>query len=225
MVDYQSSNIIFRRRSMKLCETSLNEFVDLLASKKSVPGGGGAAALTGALGIALNSMVVNFSIGKKKFIDVKDKHEEILDKAHKLQNRLMELIDEDADNFYPLSQAYGLPADTEEEKANKEEVLQKALKVACEGPVDMVRCIYESILLHDELVDISSKIIISDVGVGVQCLKAALYSAELNVIININSITDEAYVKEVSESTAKMVKEGSEIADRVYGKVLEIMSK
>ena len=208
---------------MKLCETSCNEFVDLLASKKSVPGGGGAAALTGALGIALNSMVVNFSIGKKKFIDVQDKHEEILAKAEKLQKRLMELIDEDAENFYPLSQAYGLPSSTDEEKASKEEILQKALKVACAGPVEMIECIYESILLHQELVDISSKIIISDVGVGVQCLKAALHSALLNVIINVNSITDEEYTSKVNKETAEMVEKGSKIADEVYAKVLEIM--
>ncbi|MGB3367078.1 MAG: cyclodeaminase/cyclohydrolase family protein [Acidaminobacteraceae bacterium] len=208
---------------MKLCETSCNEFVDLLASKKSVPGGGGAAALTGALGIALNSMVVNFSIGKKKFIDVKDKHEEILAKADKLQKRLMELIDEDAENFYPLSQAYGLPSTTDEEKAYKEEVLQSALKVACSGPVEMIECIYESILLHEELVDISSKIIISDVGVGVQCLRAALHSALLNVIINVNSIKDEEYTRKINKETSEMVEKGSKIADEVYAKVLKIM--
>lgn len=208
---------------MKLCEISCNEFVDLLASKKSVPGGGGAAALTGALGIALNSMVVNFSIGKKKFIDVQDKHEEILAKADKLQKRLMALIDEDAENFYPLSQAYGLPSTTDEEKASKEEVLQSTLKVACSGPVEMIECIYESILLHEELVDISSKIIISDVGVGVQCLKAALHSALLNVIINVNSIKDEEYTTKINKETSEMVEKGSKVADEVYAKVLKIM--
>jgi formiminotetrahydrofolate cyclodeaminase len=208
---------------MKLTERTCREFTDALSSKEAVPGGGGAAALVGALGVALNSMVANFSIGKKKFIDVEDKHRDILNRGYELKNELIDLIDRDAENFLPLSKAYGIKASTEEEKANKEEVLQNALKVACSAPVNMVECIYESILLHQELVDISSKLIISDVGVGVQCLKAALFSAQLNVIININSIKDEEYTKEIREETEAMVEKGSKVADEVYKKVIEIM--
>lgn len=208
---------------MKLTERTCREFADLLASKEAVPGGGGAAALVGALGVALNSMVANFSIGKKKFIDVEDKHRDILKRGYALKDELIELIDKDAENFLPLSKAYGIKATTDEEKAEKEKVLQDALKVACSAPVKMVECIYESILLHEELVDISSKLIISDVGVGVQCLKAALYSAQLNVVINVNSIKDEEYTSEVREKTEAMVEKGSRIADEVYAKVIEIM--
>lgn len=208
---------------MKLTERTCKEFADLLASKEAVPGGGGAAALVGALGVALNSMVANFSIGKKKFIDIEDKHRDIINRGYELKDELIELIDRDAENFLPLSKAYGIKATTDEEKAEKEEVLQSALKVACSAPVRMVECIYESILLHEELVEISSKLIISDVGVGVQCLKAALYSAQLNVVININSIKDEEYTSEVREKTVAMVEKGSKIADEVYKKVIEIM--
>lgn len=208
---------------MKLTERTCKEFADLLASKEAVPGGGGAAALVGALGVALNSMVANFSIGRKKFIDIEDKHRDIINRGYELKDELIELIDRDAENFLPLSKAYGIKASTDEEKAKKEEVLQSALKVACSAPVRMVECIYESILLHEELVEISSKLIISDVGVGVQCLKAALYSAQLNVVINVNSIKDEEYTSEVREKTVAMVEKGSEIADEVYKKVIEIM--
>jgi formiminotetrahydrofolate cyclodeaminase len=208
---------------MRLTEKTCKEFADLLASKEAVPGGGGAAALVGALGVALNSMVANFSIGKKKFIDVEDKHRDILRRGNELKDELIELIDRDAENFLPLSKAYGIKAITDKEKSEKEIVLQNALKIACSAPMNMVECIYESILLHEELVDISSKLIISDVGVGVQCLKAALYSAQLNVVINVNSIKDEEYIKEVREKTEAMVEKGSKIADEVYKKVIEIM--
>jgi formiminotetrahydrofolate cyclodeaminase len=208
---------------MKLTENTCREFVDLLSSKEAVPGGGGAAAFVGALGVALNSMVANFSIGKKKFIDVEDKHRDILKRGYELKGQLIELIDRDAENFFPLSKAYGIKATTDEEKAKKEEVLQSALKVACSAPVKMVECIYESILLHQEIVDISSKLIISDVGVGVQCLKAALYSAQLNVVININSIKDEEYTSEIKEKTEAMVEKGSAVADGIYKKVIEMM--
>ena len=87
----------------------------------------------------------------------------------------------------------------------------------------MVEYIYEAIKLQEELVDISTKIIISDVGCGVQFLKAALYSANLNVTVNLNSINDEEYVKEVSNRMAKLVAEGSVICDKVYAKVVDVL--
>jgi len=208
---------------MKLSQYSCVEFANKLASKEPVPGGGGVAALAGALGAALASMVGNYSIGKKKFLGMEAKHQEIIDKSVELMNKLMALIDEDAENFEPLSKAYGMPTGTDEEKAEKEKVLQSCLKVAASGPIKMVEYVYEAIKIQEELVDLSTKLIISDVGCGVQMLKAALYSANLNVIVNMNSISDEAYVTETSERCSKMVAEGAEIADKVYNKVVEVL--
>lgn len=210
---------------MKLSERSCEEFSRLLAIKEPIPGGGGAAALTGVLGIALNSMVANFSIGKKKFIQHEKKHKEILKKGEELRNKLLELIDKDAENFLPLSKAYGMPSTTDEEKMEKEVVLQSALKIACSAPLEMVECVYESILLHEELVDISSKLIISDIGVGIKCLKAALYGSQINVIININSIKDETYVNEIKARCDKLVADGSKKADEIYNKVMKVLDK
>lgn len=210
---------------MKLAEKTCKEFAEALASKQAVPGGGGAAALTGALGVALASMVANFSKGKKKFIDIEDRHEDILKRGQELRERLVDLIDEDAKNFYPLSKAYGIKAVTEEEKAQKEKVLQSALKVAAEAPIKMVECIHESILLHEELVDISSKLIISDVGVGVKCLEAALYSAKLNVAINLHSIKDQEYTCRIRHKVDSLVEDGARVAGEVYQKALQIMNR
>ncbi|SRR6056297_505881 len=209
---------------MELTQKTCKEFAEILASKQAVPGGGGAAALTGALGVALASMVANFSKGKKKFISVEEKHKEILEKGEELRERLLALIDEDAKNFYPLSKAYGIKAITDEEKEAKQETLQSALKVACSAPIKMVEAIYQSILLHEELFDISSKIIISDVGVGAQCLKAALYGAQLNVIINLNAIKDDTYKDEIQEHIDELVNKGSKKADDIYQKVIEKMN-
>ena len=208
---------------MKLSQYSCTEFSNKLASKEPVPGGGGVAALAGALGAALASMVANYSIGKKKFLGMEAKHQEIIDKSVDLMNKLLSLIDEDAENFEPLSKAYGMPAGTDEEKAEKERVLQAGLKVAASGPIKMVEYVYEAIKIQEELVDLSTKLIISDVGCGVQMLKAALYSANLNVIVNMNSISDKEYVAEVSTKCNNMVAEGAEIADKVYNKVVEIL--
>ncbi len=208
---------------MKLSQCTCEDFAAKLASKEPVPGGGGVAALAGSLGAALASMVANYSIGKKKFLGMEAKHQEIIDKSCDLMNKLMALIDEDAENFAPLSKAYGMPSATEEEKAEKEKVLQQCLLVAASGPVKMVEYVYDAIKIQEELVDISTKIIISDVGCAVQMLKAALYSANLNVIVNMNSIKDEKYVAETSAKCNKMVVEGTQIADKVYNKVVEVL--
>ncbi|MFA9422689.1 MAG: cyclodeaminase/cyclohydrolase family protein [Sedimentibacter sp.] len=207
-----------------LTEISCREFARELASKKPVPGGGGAAALTAALGVALNTMVANFSIGKKKFIDCTGKHEDLIKQGEVLREKLVDLINKDAEYFEPLSKAYVMPSNTEDEKNQKEEKLQKCLKVACSAPMETLELTYEAILLHKEILEISSKNIISDVGVGVQCLKAALNSAYLNVLINLNSINDEDYVIINKQKSEKLVSEGIEIADEVYDAVVKIIN-
>jgi len=210
---------------VKFAEMPCNEFVDKLASKSPVPGGGGVAALVGAIGTALSSMVCNLTTGKKKYAEFENDIQRILKKAAKIQQDLMQMIDEDAENFLPLSKTYGMPKDTEEERRLKEETLEKALKQACEVPVRIVKSCYDAIKLHEELVDKGSRLAISDVGVGVQCLRAAIISGWLNIIININSIKDQDYVNKVKQETEGLVKEGVIIADNVYKKVEEILNK
>jgi formiminotetrahydrofolate cyclodeaminase len=209
---------------MVLTELSCRDFAAELAAKKPVPGGGGAAALAGALGAALNSMVVNYSMGKKKLLEFEEQHMDILRRAEDLRIKLLDLVEKDAESFEPLSRAYIMPKETEQEKALKEEELQKCLKAACEAPLETLKLSYEGILLHEELIGICTKTIVSDVGVGIQCLKAAINSAYLNVLINLNSITDEKYVETNLESSKKLLHEGNIKADEVFEKVVEILS-
>lgn len=210
---------------MKLADKTCTDFVEVLSSKAAVPGGGGAAALTGAIGMALGGMVCNLTIGKKKYAEYEEKIKGILNRAEELQAELLKMIDADAECFLPLSKAYGMPKDTEEEKKIKEETLERCLKDACGVPVAIVKQAYESIKLHEALVDNCSKLAISDVGVGVQCLRAAIIGAQLNVIININSIKDKNYVEKVRNETEPLVQEGIKIADETYEKVVKALSK
>lgn len=210
---------------MELADKTCMDFTEVLASKEPVPGGGGAAALVGAIGTALGSMVCNLTIGKKKYAQYEEEIKGILSEAGEIQKELLKMIDDDAENFLPLSKAYGMKKDTEEERKLKEETLEKALKQACEVPVSIVKKAYEAIKLHENLVNKCSKLAISDVGVGVQCLRTAIISAQLNVIININSIKDQNYVSKVKEETEKLVKEGTEIADKVYEEVVKALCK
>ncbi|MCG8542419.1 MAG: cyclodeaminase/cyclohydrolase family protein [Clostridia bacterium] len=210
---------------MRFADKTCTEFVDILSTKSAVPGGGGAAALTGAIGVALGSMVCNLTIGKRKYAEYEDRVKSILERAKELERDLIKMIDDDAECFLPLSKAYGMKSHTEEEKKLKEETLERALKDACGVPIQIVKTAYEAIKLHEELVDIGSRLAISDVGVGVQCLRAALISGQLNVLININSIKDEQYIKEVKKQTENLVKDGIEIADTVYKKVEDVIMK
>ena len=210
---------------MKISEKTCIEFVNVLASKSVVPGGGGAAALVGAIGMALGSMVCNLTIGKKKYAEYEESVNEILVKVREIEKKLLSMIDKDAKNFLPLSKAYGLPNSTEEEKKIKEEIMENALKVACEVPIDIVRVCFYAIKLHEDLVDKGSKLAISDVGVGVQCLRAAILSGQLNVVININSIKDMEYVEAIRKEVNSVVEEGVKICDEVYAKVEKALGK
>lgn len=210
---------------MKLANKSCIEFVDELSSKAAIPGGGGAAALAGSIGIALGSMVCNLTIGKKKYAEYEEDVKDILNKAKNLEKELLDMIDEDAECFLPLSKAYSLPSSTEEEKKIKEEIMQEALKSACKVPIKIVKASFEAIKLHENLVDKGSKLAISDIGVGVQCLRAAILSAQLNVLININYIKDKAYIDKVKNEVDKLVDDGVKICDQVYKKVELSLSK
>ena len=208
---------------MNISEKSCVEFVEVLASKAAVPGGGGAAALVGAIGMALGSMVCNLTIGKKKYAEYEESVKDTLARASKLEADLLTMIDKDAEGFYPLSKAYGHPTSTVEENQFKAETMESALKVACEVPLNIVRACYEAIKLHEDLVDKGSRLAISDVGVGVQCLRAAILGGQLNVVININSIKDQDYVNEVRTEVDKLVEDGVRICDEVYDKVVKAL--
>ena len=103
--------------------------------------------------------------------------------------------------------------------------MENALKVACEVPIDIVRVCFDAIKLHEDLVDKGSKLAISDVGVGVQCLRAAILSGQLNVVININSIKDMEYVEAIRKEVNSVVEEGVKICDEVYAKVEKALVK
>lgn len=198
---------------------SCREFVDVLASKEPVPGGGGASALVGAIGMALGSMVGNLTLGKKKYADVQEDIKAILNKAKILQDELIALVEKDAKVFEPLSKAYGLPRSTEEEKKKRDKVMEEALRIACSAPLKIMEKALEAMELHEELAHKGSRIAISDVGVGVIFLKSALMGASLNVFINTGMMKDRDYADEIDKKADAMLEEGMKKADRIYARV------
>lgn len=178
-------------------------FIDELASKAPTPGGGGACAYCGALAAALSSMVCNLTLGKKAYEAVESDVRAAFDELAALQERLIDLIDEDARAFTPLAAAYALPRETPEEQATKDAALQEALIEACEVPLSIMRACARVIDLSQVLVEKGSRLALSDAGVSALFAKAALQGASLNVLINCSSMNDRArasaYLNEVRD--------------------------
>ncbi|AYD40797.1 sugar ABC transporter substrate-binding protein [Clostridium fermenticellae] len=210
---------------MKLAENTFCEFIEKLSSKSPTPGGGGASALLGSVGTALSGMVANLTICNKKFTEYRDEIEYMLNKSRAIQTQFLELMDKDAENFLPFIKAFGLPKLTEEEKKFRENVMQKCLKNACTAPIEIMEKCLEALEVHEYFVDHCSKMIVSDIGVGVQSLRSALLGAHLSVIININSIKDSDYTSKIKRKVNLLVKEGTAKADMIYEKVCTILSK
>ena len=190
---------------------TIQEFLDVLSSKEPVPGGGGASALAGALGNALGQMVANLTIGKKKYALVEDEIKELAERMKGIQGQFSALADQDAKVFAPLAKCYSLPSGTEEEKAYKAEVMEARLLDASLVPMEIM----------DILADKGSRMAVSDVGVGVQFIRTALLGAVMNVYINTKSMKNREKAEEMNEKAERLIKEGTEAADRIYQKVLE----
>lgn len=198
---------------------SCENFIEELSSKSPIPGGGGVSAYVGSLGMALGSMVGNLTLGKKKYADVQEDIEILLEKSQNIINQFNRLVERDAEVFLPLSKAYGLPKETQEQKKEKERVLQAALVEATLVPLEMVRCCREAVLLHEEYAEKGTKIAISDVGVGVILCKAALQGAKLNVLINLGIMKDEELKNKVLNELNELENETLCKADEIYKKV------
>jgi len=209
---------------MKMAEKSSAHFIEVLASKAPVPGGGGAAAMGGAIGMALSNMVGNLTVGKKKYADVEDEVKQLLADGSAIIEALKDLVDRDAQVFEPLSKAYGLPKDTPEQAAHKEKVMEECSIEACSVPLEIMRKAYAGIKIHERMGQIGSRLAISDVGCGVVFLKAALISGQLNVMINLGAIKNEKFLKETTAEMKQLVEEGSRLADQTLSDVMKKLS-
>ena len=205
---------------MGFTQNTCEEFVEVLASKAPVPGGGGASALVGAIGTALGNMVGSLTVGKKKYADVEEEMWELKAKSDKLQAELLRLIERDAEVFEPLSKAYGMPRATEEEKAEKARVMEIVLKDACSVPMEIMEKCCEAIDIIVEFAAKGSALAISDAGVGVAFCKAALKGASLNVYINTKSMQNREYAEELNAKCDAMLEKYTKIADEVFDSVL-----
>lgn len=200
-------------------DLTVSTFLEELSSKKPTPGGGGAAALGGAQGVALGEMVINLTLGKKKYADVEAEMQRLLVKLEDIKKEFLRLADEDARVFAPLAAAYGLPAGTEEEKKHKAEVLETHLLAASLVPKAVMEQALEAIAIMDILARKGSRLAVSDVGVGVTFLRSALLGAKMNVSINTKFMKQREIAVKLDQEADLLAETGMRRADEIYANV------
>ena len=193
-------------------EKNVDKFLEALASSAPTPGGGGAAALCGALGIALGNMVGNLTLGKKKYADVQEDILTLNAKAEALRADFVALIDADAEAFAPLSKAYGIPKDD----PMRADIMEAGLKRAAEPPLDTMRKCAEAL---DVIADYSAKgsaLAISDAGCAAALCVAAMKAAALNVRINTKSMMDRDAADKMNAETDELLTKYTKLAEKTY---------
>ena len=199
----------------------MKKYLDEAASGASTPGGGSVAALAGALGAALTSMVCNFTVGKKKYADVEAEVSQILEEAENLRGKLLDLMVEDTQVYGQVSAAYGMARDTAEEKAARTEAIQNALKAAMGAPLEAAICCHKILKLNEPLLEKGNQNLISDVGVAILLAEAAMRSAIMNVEINLSYIKDEDLCQKTKEKLRPLMNEAAELRIKIYKAVNE----
>ena len=208
----------------KIKDTAVEPFLDALASQAATPGGGSAAAIIGAMGAALVSMVCNLTIGKKKYAEVEGEMKDVLAKSEALRLKLTGMIEDDVTAFDAVMAAYGMAKDSDADKAAREKAIQAALKQATEVPLRCCHAAREVIDLAAIASDKGNLNVISDAGVAVLAAYAALRSAALNVFTNARMITDKIFAEAKLKELHALLEGAESATEKAYGVVKDKLS-
>lgn len=205
---------------MLMLEKKATEFLEDLSSSAPFPGGGGAAAVTGALAASLGLMVANLTVGKRKYAAVEEEMQEAKANLVSLRDRLVKLTDEDAIAFEPLAKAYRLPKETEAQRVEKELIMEDALYQACLVPLEIMEVTLDVMRYLIVIGEKGSVMAVSDAGGGIVLAQSALEGAALNIFINTKSMKKRALAEELNEKADAMIAEGNILKEQLYNKVL-----
>ena len=203
----------------KIADMSIKEYLDILKTDAPAPGGGGVSGLTAALGISLTLMVIELTLGKKKYEEYMELIEKSRERALELYEELAVAADEDREVFLKLSEAYALPKETEEEKKNKQQVLGERSLAATEAPFKVMELSLEGLEITEKLVGKSNKMAVSDLGVAAACFLAACKSAWLNVKINLPYLTDKDRAQAFEKGGRNILEKVTELSEKIYDAV------
>ena len=197
---------------MDMTLETCRKFVEVLASDAPAPGGGGAAALVGAIGTALGNMVGSLTVGKKKYADVEAEIIELKGKCDALQKELLDQVEADEVNFLPLAKAYGIPKDD----PNLDKVMEEATIIACSTPIKIMELCCQAIDYIKVFADKGSRLAVSDAGCGAVICKAALQAASLNVFINTKTLKNRDVAEDMNRHANVMLNKYGQLADEIF---------
>ena len=200
---------------MDMTMESCRKFVEVLASNAPAPGGGGAAALVGAVGTALGNMVGSLTVGKKKYADVEAEIVALKAKCDDLQTQLLNQVEADDKGFVPLAKAYGIPKDD----PNRAQILEDATIVACQVPMHIMELCCESMDAIAVFAAKGSRLAVSDAGCAAVCVKAAMQAASLNVFINTKSLQNRELAEQMNAKCLGMLDKYCTMADEIFNTV------
>ena len=200
---------------MDMTMETCRKFVEVLASDAPAPGGGGAAALVGAIGTALGNMVGSLTVGKKKYADVQDEIIALKAKCDALQKELLDQVEADEVNFLPLAKAYGIPKDD----PNRDTIMEEATIIACSTPMKIMELCCEAIDCIKVFADKGSRLAVSDAGCGAVVCKAALQAASLNVFINTKSLKNRDVAEDMNRHATVMLNKYGQLAAEIFDTV------
>lgn len=203
----------------KIADMSIKEYLDILKTDAPAPGGGGVSGLTAAQGISLTLMVIELTLGKKKYEEYMELIEKSRERALELYEELAIAADEDREVFLKLSEAYALPKETEEEKKNKQQVLGERSLAATEAPYKVMELSLEGLEITEKLVGKSNKMAVSDLGVAAACFLAACKSAWLNVKINLPYLTDKDRAQAFEKGGRNILEKVTALSEKIYDAV------
>lgn len=190
-----------------LIDLTIKGFLDKTAGSDPVPGGGSISALNGSIAAALTEMVANLTIGRKKYAEVEDKMREVAGRMAEIRTVLANDIDKDSDAYDKVFAAFKLPKETNEEKAHRSNVIQETTKEAALVPMSVAE---NAAAIMDTIAYVAhngNQNAVTDATVAMMAARTCVLGALLNVKINLSSIKDEAFVKELSDKADRLEKE------------------
>ena len=206
---------------MDMTMESCRKFVEVLASDAPAPGGGGAAALVGAIGTALGNMVGSLTLGKKKYADVQEEIIALKKRCDELQKELLDQVEADDKGFVPLAKAYGIPKDD----PNRDAILEEATVTACAVPMHIMELCCQALDCVAVFAAKGSRLAVSDAGCAAVCCKAALQAASLNVFINTKSLKNREAAQAMNDKANGMLNAYVPKADEIFGSVKSLFGQ
>ncbi|MFN4913920.1 MAG: glutamate formimidoyltransferase [Sphingomonadales bacterium] len=203
----------------KLIAMSVKAFAHETASDSPAPGGGSVAAAVGAFGVALGTMVANLSASKRGWEDRTTEFSPWAEQGQKIKDKMLALVDEDTRAFNAIMTAFGLPKDTDEQKATRKTAIQNASKYATEVPFTTLQTAVEAIPLIQEMVNKGNPNSLSDAGVGASCLLTAMQGAWMNVLINAQGLDDKAWADDIMAKAEQLIQEGRSACNAIIVEV------